>query len=400
MSIAFMIRPMETLYLGPPTSFAAGEAHRSVSQFPPSPMTFQGLVRTRLLQGVTPPLDLDDWSRAAQDERTALVGGPNHLPLSWQLEGPFPVACHASGNEEPSYRLWVPTPRFLLLPLQQDAFPVVAQPIPTPHNDPDALSDLSFLPAGAPATSTPEALGGWVSSANLRWAFAGDRAWDITAHKPLPPFVRWESQAGVMIAPQTGTAQHGLLYFLRTMRLQLHSGFASWLAGNFDARIDPSCLTYGVGRAGRGGRPVVFEPLVGNDLDWLYLRSGQHLPTQIPDGTQVWVALVTPARLENPLSPVFPTEATVQVQVRAALVGSSLVLGGYSIVQAEMRENHAYAPPGSAWLVQLRGGTETDRLNTLRRWNGHHVLGPPDESRFGFGQVLVRCPLPSTAYRY
>ena len=71
----FLVRPMEPLYFGRPSSFSAGEARFGKSEFPPSPLAFQGLVRSHLLRCVeNPALDLDDWSQCARKERETLVG--------------------------------------------------------------------------------------------------------------------------------------------------------------------------------------------------------------------------------------------------------------------------------------------------------------------------------------
>ncbi|GAA0597299.1 type III-B CRISPR module-associated Cmr3 family protein [Caenispirillum bisanense] len=119
-AVSFLIEPAEAVAFGPPKSSVAGEAHHIRSQFPPSPRTVQGLIRTRLLLGAEPRPDLGNL--AAAPAIAALVGPPEALPEGWQLRGPFPAALVpappevATDPDEAGQVLspWVPAPRFLL----------------------------------------------------------------------------------------------------------------------------------------------------------------------------------------------------------------------------------------------------------------------------------------------
>jgi hypothetical protein len=53
------------------------------------------------------------------------------------------------------------------------------------------------------------------------------------------------------------------------------------------------------------------------------------------------------------------------------------------------RPNHAYAPPGSAWLIEILTASNDLRRETLQRLNNAHPLGDPEEARFGFGHTLI-----------
>lgn len=393
----FWVRPMEPLFFGPPQSFVAGEAHRSRSQFPPTPMTFQGLVRARLLTGARPPLDLNDWSERARRERVELVGEPDSFPPSWQLEGPYPAERLDREGDGRRVCIWFPAPRFLFRAANAEQPPVRAKVVATPVGDkPAALDDLSlgagdFLPVGAPADSTRGQLDGWLSSDNLQWALTGRGAWDPRGTSSLPPFVKREPRPGVAIDRDKATARPGLLYFLEAVRFAPESGLAGWLEGDLHPRLNSACLTTGHAGAGRRRRPVAFEEVPGTDPAWRQLRSGGHLPQRLRDATRVWVVLLTPARIDDPLRPALPTSGAVRAKVRAALSGDAETIGGYRLAQADVRPNRVYVPAGSAWLVELSGGSDEDRARVVRQWNGSHPLGPPEEAAFGFGHVIVSC---------
>ena len=83
----FLVRPLDTVWFRGPRPFVAGEDSSDPGLFPPTPWTFQGLVRTHLLLAALPG-DLD-----LADRRTIieLVGPPDRLPEGWRLEGPFPA---------------------------------------------------------------------------------------------------------------------------------------------------------------------------------------------------------------------------------------------------------------------------------------------------------------------
>ncbi|MDN5862973.1 MAG: type III-B CRISPR module-associated protein Cmr3, partial [Salinisphaera sp.] len=102
----FLVRPLDTVWYRGPGPFSAGEDSFDPGLFPPTPYTFQGLIRTRLLLASLPG-DLGHANLAEIEKR---VGPPDQLPDGWRVEGPFPACERADGYVEP----WFPAPRFLL----------------------------------------------------------------------------------------------------------------------------------------------------------------------------------------------------------------------------------------------------------------------------------------------
>jgi CRISPR-associated protein (Cas_Cmr3) len=402
MDCAFLVRPLEPLYFGGPSSFSAGEKHNGRTLFPPSPITFQGLVRSHLLHSVvSPQLDLNDWSRAEIKAREQLVGGPDALLAGWQIQGPFP-ACRSTLDEAdeqlPKMVItpWVPVPRFLL---RHGCGPLHARPVSSPHpglndlgDDADTGSEILLL--GRPEQGALSPLQGWIGPDNLWFALAGeDRAgW----HKdqfgaPLPPFITEEVRPGVAIDEQRHTSSFGMLYSLSTLRFKASAGLVGWFSGRLDERISRRAFFDGVAGAGRKRRLVAFEEIPDFHPTWKSIKSGAHLPSSVKEKQLFWLLALTPACISNALAPELRAQFPegVRTVIRSALTGPPGTLGGYQMATGRSRANQPYVPAGSAWLFHLEGGDDDTRAQALRRLHDRHILGPAREAGFGFGHTMV-----------
>lgn len=77
------------------------------------------------------------------------------------------------------------------------------------------------------------------------------------------------------------------------------------------------------------------------------------------------------------------------MRVVTALTGRPVTLGGFDLTTGGPRPNRAYVPGGSAWLVEVTGGSPEERRDRLVALHDRHPLGPAEEARFGFGHTLV-----------
>ena len=409
MSAAFLLRPLEPGYFGKPVSFSAGESHYGQSEFPPGPMTFQGIVRSHLLHCVTSPrLDLDDWSKSARDERERLVGGPDHLPDGWQLKGPYP-ACETAVEDrtgdgefpEMFVAPWVSAPRFLMKS-NRGPCPLHARPVMSSH---PGLNDMASerngpeapMLLGRPEAGATESLAGWIGPENLYFALAGEgnASWNEDQfsgdYRSLPPFVFEEFQPGVAIDPKTGSSKFGMLYALESLRFKTGSGLAGWFSGNVDDRIPTAALEKGSAGIGRKRRIAAFEKLDRCHPAWEKTMNGEHIPSQIEEDTFFWVTTLTPVRLANPCKPDIRVASLpeVKIVVRGALIGHPVTIGGYRMATGTNRPNRQYVPPGSSWLIQIAGGDDETRGRALKMLNNSHAFGPAEEAGFGFGHIVV-----------
>lgn len=389
----FLVEPCESVTFGPPKSHSAGESHRVFSLFPPPPMAFQGMVRTRLLYGAQPELDLD----SGRDRETiaGLVGKPEALPKGWQLQGPFPARRlpPEAEDERGIVQPWLPAPRFLL---NCGGNVLHAREVRSTHPGLCDLGDFKGVPLlGRPGLKKAEPLGGWIGPANLRYALSGEgcanwerRQWAST----YPPFVTSEFQPGLAIDNANASARHGMLYFNQALRFAAGSGFYGRLHAALPAELDAAALTQGAVLAGRKGRLAAFCPVGKLDPDWAHILAGEHLPKAVPDGARFWLLAITPARIEEDVRhPKLDARipAGVRVEPRAALTGRAVTLGGYDMVARAPRANRLYVPAGSAWLIEVRGGSDATRREALLAMHNRHPLGHRDDAAFGFGHTLV-----------
>jgi CRISPR type III-B/RAMP module-associated protein Cmr3 len=392
---AFFARPLDSAFFGPPDAQSAGETHYARSLFPPPPRAFQGLVRTRLLATAQPPLNLADYSERAKREREDLVGGAERLPQGWQIEGPFALCWDKNAGKHVP---WFPAPEFLRRPKNSlDPAPRCARVVPLAKDD-HALGGVGGdlggrdgdVVLGSKGFDDGGAFGGWISAENLRWALTGRGEWDPRGHGELPPAVRRETRAGVALDSSTRRARDHMLFSVEQLRFDGRGGFLGTLRGDVSSRVPADALTQGTAAFGRWNRLVALEEAPDLDSDLTSLLNAEALRSSFSDRTYFWMMLLTPARLTKPLRPTLHgvTDAE-QIEIRGAVLGSPLTLGGYSLAERRARPNQRYVPAGSAWLFQVPGVPDDRRGEIVRALNRSHCLGDEEEARMGFGQVLV-----------
>lgn len=391
----FLVEPAEPLVFGPPRSTVAGEAHHIASQFPPSPRTFQGILRTRLLLGASPALDLNGGT--SKEEIADLVGPPQALPDGWHLQGPFP----AETPEEGGVRPWVPVPRFALkekgaedgeAPALAHLIPGKAHPVLTDLGDGDETPNL-----GRPDLGTAKPVAGWIGPANLRHLLTGGQGrWDKDQYgKDSPPFIKTERQPGLSIHGkeetshngEEGTSKHGSLYFAEARRFKQGSGLLGSFSGPLKPPLRVGALGEGTGQAGRKGRLVHFHTVETLDKDWTVVLNGDHLPEEPEKEELFWLVALTPVFLETPNRPTL--HGIEGVSILAALTDKPQAIGGLEMATGSPRPNRLYTPAGSAWLIRLDSEEPEQRAKALRRLHNKHPLGDRVEAAMGFGHTLV-----------
>ncbi len=398
------LRPVTPIYFGRPGALPAGEAHAGISWFPPPISAFQGMIRTKLLQyaGIFSP----------RREVEALVGTTDELPEGWSLKGPFPAYYQTKRR----LQIWFPAPSFLFPPLQEDAVePVLARPM-TGNRDLQLLMDkgtrsdnnAQLMISGAPGQAGAKPVDGWISSHNLFWAVCGGKgsaSWEPQGcSRGLPPFVRWETRPGLAREKNkgkagleiTGRAKEGMLYFLNCLRFSPSSGLVGWLEAALSAPLSPEALEHGPILAGKKGGLAAFEQPEGTDRWWELLEAGEHLvECAIPDPSLVWIVLLSPGRWRSlkELKEMLSAGGKAGISIRSILSKAPVFLGGFSMVERRPRPALPWYPPGTSILVELKGRTEIERREYLMELNNTAVLADQRYRPFGYGHVLVTCPI-------
>lgn len=415
-----LLRPVDRVYFGPPRSQVAGEQHGGRSEFPPSPFAIAGMLRTHLLEGAEPALDLEDWTPSERRRRAALVGTADKLPKDWQMVGPFPA--QATDAQSKLYEPWLRVPAWVTwgMDRQWHSSEVLAAPeasvAPSRDRRPTTMADDDDAFGNGMRT--------WIGSPRVRrrtdlypqWIPARLLKRLLSSSRPVgglleqvwhpgpfpsrePPFVRREIAPGIAIHTSSGTAKDGMLYSLEMLRFAPGSGLLVWFDAQVTSPLRLSSLDGGVGRAGRKGQMAAFESAYGRVAPaWKELLDDAHLDWA-EAGASFWVYLATPVRVTDPLRDGLAAIRAlaprgISVSLLAAAAGEPQVIGGLRLDGGKPRQNGLYAPAGSGWLVRIEADSVGSRTEFLRSLHGRCSMGPEDERAFGFGFTLVgRGPL-------
>lgn len=398
MTTAFL-RPIDRLYFGPPRGRSAGEIHSGRSEFPPSPHTIAGILRTHLLRDAERrgalSHALHDRSRPAAIARSTLVGDRHRLAPGWRLGPTFP-AFPASRQPGAALMPWLPMPR--CVSFAEDGVPRwprrVRWPgdgLPTIFTDEVPARTSWYAPPHGRTLDEPP---GWLSAAALSEVLRGQMPSAMTrdARSSLPPFVRREVWTGIAVEDPTRRVSDGMLYSLDMLRFVDGGGLVTWAEVSHRDGLDPAALGRGVARAGSKGHLVHIER-AHIDSAWDELLRSPALDDMEADEVEVILYLATPARIpdhRDPLAALRPQPpAGVSASVQAAFVDAPLWIGGLDTVTMQPQTNAQHLAPGSCWFLRVFGGTRADRASWLRSLHGARSLAEPDAAAFGYGLTFI-----------
>lgn len=292
---SFFAIPDDTIWSRGGSPFRNGEGEAGV--FPPSPSTWQGMIRTRVLYAHAP--QLIEQRRQADIER--LIGTAEALPAGWSIQGPLPAQRIKQNTRlglQEYIEPWVPWPLFLSsakkgqIPDRARTGPIdgwvgSSHPTSMPMRFPDE--------AKAPTA-------GWISARNLYWALLGKESWNpegatdeaqkrAQGGADLPPFVAEEPRTGLAIDDAQGRAQDHMLYTAIHHRFQPDTGLWGALIGAPPHMAQ--ALRQGWATLGKKNRTLTLSappPIDG----WEDLLTGAHLRGQA-GALYLRVVLLTPA---------------------------------------------------------------------------------------------------------
>lgn len=411
MNTSFYVVPDDTLWLRSGEPFVAGESDHSGVLFPPSPWSWQGMVRTRLLVAAFGDA-LAGLSRSIIEAR---IGPPDRLPLGWRLSGPLPArelrVLSANGSAERRVEPWVPWPLFLSEARDHQAPQRVRSFGPSPEG---LISrklpggEMEVLAFGRGGRSGA----GWISASNLCWALFGQGVWDVkgacSASKSrsgggaLPPFVRDELRPGVAVTRASGRALDSMLYTAAHHRFAPGAGL--WGALDGAGSEERMALSAGPALLGRRERTVTLEQLQPVER-FESLLQGEHLSPLVnsPDSVHLRVVLLSPAIAE----PSIPTPFSLPrgARLRAVQTSAGPAIGGFDRVGGGGRPVRGTWAAGSSFWVEVPSrdpdGALDDRAWRQERGRILHHLGglssnPTEEERFGFGLRVAAPFVPET----
>lgn len=405
--MSMLLRPLDAVHWGPPQTNEAGETHYVRTVFPPSPRTIQGVIRTRLLEGADPRVDLGP--RADKHRIAGLVGKPEQLPEGWQIRGPFPVDRPPDEPDigVPYFRL---PPFFGVHKAKDDRRKVTvfgrAREIRSDHPcQMDGVTKEDERPwlVGHPGAKKSKGGAFWVDGRSFSKLMLNQVVFgldpDIHGWEHLPPFAKTERQVGIRIDEETGTAEDEMLYTLEKVRFRSTSGLWCSLEADLQSPLRASSLAEGVVSMGRKAALVemtaapMWPREVARYFDGAWIRDWVNGQMEDQPLT-LWAVLLTPGRLEDAgswlrLDRKIRVPAGMTLVERAAWISDARTIGGFNMLHRKPVENQTYADAGSAWVVQLVGGTAGERRAVMEQIHNRTLVGDNNETAMGFGHLVL-----------
>lgn len=350
---SYLLRPLDTLFFRGGQPFNAGDDHFVQSQFPPTPRTLQGIVRTKLLQenGV----NLRD-SAAIQK----LVGNGDDLPSDLKIRGPFPAV-----KGDPCF----PAPRYLTTSRGGDWRYL------QPHEN--LLSDIALPLPALPSADRLSRLDGWLSWEMMKLVLWGNGAPSHEGWRNTDLLWDEEVRTGIARDKARKTARQQHLYTVGHIRLK--ADVTLWFQST--RTLKPELMP-----VGGEGRIASFERAREPDFS-----LPDDAAQDICKSGQFWLILVQPAKFDEGWKPDFTPEDLKGIKVRliTAVVGKPQPAGGFNMVGKRPRDLFRYVPAGSAYLVKLDGNRSPNISASLQQIHNSCALGDQKERQMGFGHIMV-----------
>jgi CRISPR-associated protein Cmr3 len=358
------IRPVDVWLFRDGKPFTAGEDHVAESNFPPSPFTLQGAIRTKVL--VDKGTSLPEFAREGKPDPQVGYGDYYGALRLW---GPLLARLQDSGWER-------------LLPIPADVVGArdryeLLRPGP----------DLTFV------TNLPSDLA-------LLWARMDERMTEAKGWLPegewarylrgLPPqqvvrsdeaFFTFEPRCGIAMDIDKGMAQEAMLYQARFVRLR--DGVALW------ADVDGVPISEkGFLRFGGEGRAAIYEAIQNTCRPLWDFRAAS-------GAKRFKAVLVTPAWFSDGWQPKDGDWSKLfgsAIRLVGAAIPRPLHLGGFDVAKGAPKPMRAFVPSGAVYFFEADEPIQlpnefafTETPDEVRRQNA----GANAWARIGLGAALI-----------
>lgn len=413
------LEPLDVLMFRDSRPFTGGESHRARSVFPPSPLTFQGAIRSVLLKEA-----LSQEGKEFAEYRDSLVNGGGDETIQ--------RICAELGTGKDPGRLMFTGPFLsrdgegLLFPVPRD---LIACPdgklrgrrVSTGQELGGSFSE-PFVPGTRGNQQKVSILGGqeggrlpagaWLSAGDLVSYLRGEV---VDERDPAAIFHR-ELRAGIALDRDRRTVAMGMLYVAEYIRLQGDMGFLCEVTIDGEDGVGGDLLsplrTPGVLQLGGEGRACRYQAVAEDPLEVVRSVWTAEVLSTAFSGRLLKLYLATPAIFRNGWLPDFINPATlegtvgtcgqVRLKLVAGAVGKPLSIGGWDLAQGQPKPLVRAVPPGSVYFFQVLKGSAQDVANLLHGTSKVQALGagapggegeflgePQHLARFGFGLTFV-----------
>lgn len=337
MGAQVFIEPVDVWLFRDGRPFTGGEDIRARSLFPPSPLTLQGAIRSKILLSLS-GVDLADENAVREKAEELGIGWDVADFGRFRLKGPIVAKKDKKGKVE---RL-LPAPADLLT--MEGGGLSLAAPKELPAEisvNPLPAEDMLTLWAGSFEPVEPAE--GWLSEGSFKRYLRGEIE-RVEVLKPDEVMVE-ERRTGIALSKRSKTAEEGMLYQAEFVRLK--EGVGLW--AEVEGAELPEKGEFLLGGEGKAARFERIEPPL-SELD-------AELRREVLEGGQgrFKVVLLTPAFFVNGWRPEGGWEEFFGpgVSLRAVALPRPVFIGGHGFAGGE-REARPFVRPGAVYFFEGR----------------------------------------------
>jgi CRISPR-associated protein Cmr3 len=402
---ALTLTPLDTLFFREPRPFTAGEGADAWSLFPPTPLTIQGMIRSKLLSDYCGPWK-ENWTES-NNSIERVVGPPGGLPGTlairgpwlvkdgqWLLPAPLDLVLASIAGEEPPTAALREAAVLAPEPMNGEckrttSLPEKLRPL-HPPKDKERKEWKDF-----------RGLSGWLTWDAYHAYLTHGRVTLQPGKNWWRPDMLWEEELrpGIAMDYARNRVKKGMLYFARHVRLRPGVALGLEVSG-LDALPRQWTLPF-LAPFGGEGRAVSVEDCsapcwpssISEDVNTRITRSGRFK-----------VVLTQPAWFQKAWHPHWMNEDTgdctyngVGFQWVAARIERAMKIGGWDLANQRPKPLRAFVPAGSVFYFEGLKDTKDTKAACDTFWNRCISQNPVDSNgnfleafdRIGFGHALV-----------
>lgn len=341
------IEPNDVLMFRDGKPFSGGDDHYARGMFPPSPSTFYGAIRSKILSEVFPQYE-SVREQNLPDEVEREIGTPTTYGSITITN--FLLAQRTTMEIQPFF----PAPKDLVRIKGKDEFSVLS-----PRSDVSEKMRFNFFkPVLSPlwlADGRPlEEASGFLSTGMLNKYLVGEVPEAVIASTSL---YEREERVGIKKDRVRRSAATGALYSVEYFRLKEGVGFVLELIGvsNFPEK--------GLLRLGGDHRSAYYEKAT------FPMPQMETVMRKVAANKRFKLILLTPALFNSGWLPDWINKETgkgqisgLELQLISAAIGKPVPIGGFDLVKGIPKEMKKAVPGGSVYSFELRNGEAAEEV--------------------------------------
>jgi len=378
-----ILEPVDTLFFRDGKPFNQGEDHFARGFFPPTPQTFQGVVRSKVLSDrcgcfkiygkgclscphmgkCTVPEEIGGSFSGAEEGRIEIHGPylAKKEQGNWVVLYPTPLDWMRLKEKEN-------TPRYFCLEIRKESVNCDLRGLLFPQ-PPESVSNKEFEPASG-LIDEAGFLDYLIGKVEKGKVWSGKDLWDT------------EYRSGIGRDMSKATTKEGQLYFIKAIRLQEETGLWAKITGLKEDFLPHGFI--GIGGEGRASRYIILPDTIEN------FAADKDIENHIDETGCFKLVLLQPALFALGWLPDGIDQETyqgslngIQVRLVSACIGKPVMIGGWDMAANCSKPLLKYVPAGSIYYFEVekhKGG------EVMKKLHGKKI---GRQTRIGFGHCVV-----------